>query len=143
MRKYEMWNEPEQLKKIEQWASEGCTQEDIAQQIGIARKTFAQWLNKSTEIAKAYKQGILNPLAKVRDNLLGLCEPHQETQNIYRYDKEGNAVLVETRVKEVPPSERAIMFYLTNRDAQNWNNSSKIEVEGAKLLLEGADGLDV
>lgn len=39
-RKYEQWLTPEGLLKLEGWAREGLTNEQIARNMGISRKTL-------------------------------------------------------------------------------------------------------
>lgn len=44
--KYKEWLTKEGLIKIEGWARDGLTDEQIAHNIGISRKTLADWKNK-------------------------------------------------------------------------------------------------
>lgn len=142
MKKIDIWVQPENLKKIEQWASEGYVQEDFAKKIGIARNTWAKWLKEQPEILEAVKKGASNPIGKVRDNLLSVCQWHEVVKRRYRVI-DGEEVLVEVTREVRPPIEGCLKFYLTNRDAQNWENASKVNFDGTKLVIEGGEGLDV
>lgn len=44
--KYKEWLTKEGLIKIEGWARDGLTDEQIAHNIGISRKTLSDWKNK-------------------------------------------------------------------------------------------------
>lgn len=41
--KYQKWLEPEGLILLEGWARDGLTDEQIAKNMGITRKTLAEW----------------------------------------------------------------------------------------------------
>ena len=55
--KYQDWIEPEGLFKIEGWARDGLTDEQIALNIGINPATLYDWKKKYDEISKALKRG--------------------------------------------------------------------------------------
>lgn len=55
--KYEAWLTEEGLLQIEGWARTGLTDEQIAQNIGISRKTLADWKNKYGDISDTLKKG--------------------------------------------------------------------------------------
>ena len=55
--KYQEWLEPEGLLKIEGWARDGLTDEQIAQNMGITAKTLYEWKKKYGEICESLKRG--------------------------------------------------------------------------------------
>ncbi|WP_144511579.1 transposase [Bacillus sp. FJAT-22090] len=55
--KYVEWLTPEGLIRLEGWARDGLTDEQIAQNIGITAKTLYEWKNKYSEISEALKRG--------------------------------------------------------------------------------------
>lgn len=55
--KYKEWLEPEGLLKLEGWARNGLTDEQIAQNMGITAKTLYEWKKKYSEICKTLKKG--------------------------------------------------------------------------------------
>lgn len=55
--KYEKWLEPENLLRVEGWARDGLTDEDIAANMGISRSTLNDWKNKHSDISDALKKG--------------------------------------------------------------------------------------
>lgn len=55
--KADEWLTPEGLMKIEGWARDGLTEEQIAHNMGIARSTLSEWKNKFKDISDTLKKG--------------------------------------------------------------------------------------
>lgn len=55
--KYEYWLTPEGLLKLEGWARDGLTDEQIAQNVGAATSTLYEWKKRYSEISEALKRG--------------------------------------------------------------------------------------
>lgn len=55
--KYEYWLTPEGLLKLEGWARDGLTDEQIAENMGIDTATLYRWKKKYCEICEALKRG--------------------------------------------------------------------------------------
>lgn len=55
--KYQQWITEEGLIKIEGWARDGLTDEQIAHNIGIQRTTLYDWKNKYPDITDTLKKG--------------------------------------------------------------------------------------
>lgn len=55
--KYEYWLTPEGLLKIEGWAKDGLTDEQIAANMGVTAKTLYEWKKKYGEICESLKRG--------------------------------------------------------------------------------------
>lgn len=55
--KYEEWLQPEGLLKIEGWARDGLTDEQIAEKMGICRDTLIEWKKKYSDISDTLKRG--------------------------------------------------------------------------------------
>ena len=54
--KYQEWLTPEGLLKIEGWARDGLTDEQIATNIGISRDTLYRWKNEYSDISDTLKR---------------------------------------------------------------------------------------
>lgn len=54
--KYEYWLTPEGLLKLEGWARDGLTDEQIAQNIGISRSTLNAWKERYSDISDTLKR---------------------------------------------------------------------------------------
>lgn len=55
--KYERWLEPENLVRLRGWKMQGLTDEQIADKIGIAHRTFERWKADHSQIRQAIKGG--------------------------------------------------------------------------------------
>lgn len=55
--KYQKWLEPEGLQLLEGWARDGLTDEQIAHNMGISRKTLAEWKKRYGDIGDTLKKG--------------------------------------------------------------------------------------
>lgn len=55
--KYEYWLTPEGLLKLEAWARDGLTDEQIAEKINVSPSTLYEWKKKYSEISESLKRG--------------------------------------------------------------------------------------
>lgn len=55
--KYAEWLTPEGLIRLEGWARDGLTNEQIAQNIGVTQSTLYDWQRKYSEISEVLKRG--------------------------------------------------------------------------------------
>lgn len=55
--KYQVWIEPEGLLKIEGWARDGLSDEQIAEKMGVSRSTLNEWKKKYPDISDTLKRG--------------------------------------------------------------------------------------
>jgi transposase-like protein len=128
MPKYEEWLTDEGLIKIQGWAMDGLTDEQIAKNMGIVTSTLYEWKKKYSEFSNALKKGkevidrqVENALLK---NALG-----------YRYTEEtvtnkGDIVEVEKLEK---PNTTAQIFWLKNRKPVQWRDKQDIEHSGTMV----------
>lgn len=119
------WLEEDGLMLIECWSRDGYTIEDIANKIGVNKKTIYDWKSQYPEIEKALRDGkeiidykVENALLK---SALGYKKKEIKVTTTMRYGK-----VVET-VKEVSESEQApnvnaIQVWLYNRRKDKWKN---------------------
>ncbi len=131
--KYHDWITEEGLLKIEGWARDGLTDEQIAHNIGIARTTLYDWKNKYPDISNALKRGKEVIDRQVENALLkrALGYEYEEVKQIIEKDENGkDRKRIEKTVKHVAPDVTAQIFWLKNRKPAEWRDRHNIEHEG-------------
>lgn len=121
--KYQEWLEPEGLLKLEGWARDGLTDEQIAENIGIGYSTLQTWKSKYQDIRDTLKRGKEVVDRQVENALLKRALG-------YRYDEVTIEGGVETKrvTKEVIPDTTAQIFWLKNRKRETWADRQSIEM---------------
>lgn len=131
--KYLEWLEPDGLLRLEAWARDGLTQEQIAKNIGIRRETLIQWSNQFPNISNALKRGKEVVDIEVENALLkrALGYEYEEVKTIIEKDAKGNPkTKVEKTKKQVVPDVTAGIFWIKNRKKQQWRDTHKFEHTG-------------
>lgn len=134
--KYEQWIEPEGLLKIEGWARDGLTEEQIAENMGIARSTLGEWKKKYPDISDTLKRGKDVIDRQVENSLLkrALGYEYEEVKRVY----EGETLKEETITKKiVVPDTTAQIFWLKNRKPDKWRDKPEVMKSGDTSLFEG------
>ena len=124
--KYTDWLTPEGLLKIEGWARDGLTDEQIAKNIGISRSTLNVWKDRYSDISDALKRGKDVIDRQVENALLrrALGYVYEEVKEKF----EGNIMTERTVTKkEVIPDTTAQIFWLKNRKPDKWRDKPGYE----------------
>lgn len=100
MAKYEEWLTQEGLLLIEGWARDGLTDEQIAHNIGVSRKTLSEWKVKYSDIGDTLKKG-----KEVVDRMVE------------------NALFK----KAVEGDTTSMIFWLKNRKPSMWRDKQEID----------------
>lgn len=143
--KYKDWITEEGLLKIEGWARDGLTDEQISHNIGITRTTLYDWKNKYPDISNALKRGKEVIDRQVENALLkrALGYEYEEVKQIIEKDGNGkDKKKIEKTIKQVVPDTTAQIFWLKNRKPQEWRDRREIETNKEELnkldkLIEG------
>src|SRR5690625_4919125 len=123
--KYEEWLTKEGLLKIEGWARDGLTDEQIAQNMGISRSTLNEWKNKYQDISDTLKKGKEVVDLQVENALLKRALGYKYDEVTYEFGEEVKRVR-----KEVIPDTTAQIFWLKNRRPDKWRDKQDIEHTG-------------
>lgn len=125
--KYQEWLTPGGLLKIEGWARDGLTDEQIAQNIGINPATLYDWKKKYDEISEALKRGKEVVDRQVENALLKRALGYEYDEVKEKYE---SGELTERTVtkKEVSPDVTAQIFWLKNRKRNTWSDRQSIEL---------------
>lgn len=119
------WLEEDNLLLIECWSRDGYTIEDIANKIGVDKKTIYAWRLQYPEIEQALRNGreivdykVENALLK---SALGYKKKEVKVTTTMRYGKVVETVK-ETTESEQAPNVNAIQTWLYNRQKEKWKN---------------------
>lgn len=120
--KYEQWLTDDGLLRLKGWARDGLTDKQIAHNMGISRKTLAEWKKKYALIGDALKSS-----KEVVDI---------EVENALYKSATG---FVGPDGKYYPPNTTAQIFWLKNRKPAQWRSLDAKEQEARidKLQAEG------
>lgn len=120
--KYQEWLTDEGLLKIEGWARDGLTDEQIAHNIGIRRETLYDWKKKYPNITNVLKQGKEVVDRQVENALY-------RTAIGFEYEEETvtNDGMIVTTKKYSKPNTTAQIFWLKNRKPHEWRDKQEIE----------------
>lgn len=138
--KYQEWLTEEGLLQLESWARDGLTDEQIASNMGITRKTLAEWKTKYSDICDTLKRGkavvdiqVENALLK---RALGYSYDEVTRERVLDYDPSTGQVvgshmeITKTVKKEVQGDTTAQIFWLKNRRPEQWRDKRNVSVEG-------------
>jgi transposase-like protein len=130
--KYLDWITDEGLIKIEGWARDGLTDDQIAQNIGIRRETLYDWKKKYPNFSNALKKGKEVVDRQVENALLkrALGYSYDEVTHERQYNKEKDEIeLVPVKVvtKQVAPDTTAQIFWLKNRRPDKWRDRKELD----------------
>lgn len=142
--KYEKWLTPDGLLKLEGWARDGLTDEQIAKNIGIARKTLFEWKQRFSDIGDTLKRGKDVVDRQVENALLKRALGYDYTE--VKTKTEGGIVTeVTTTTKQVVPDVTAQIFWLKNRKPESWRDkvvyTDESELEKLDDLIGSIDRL--
>lgn len=120
--KYQEWLTDDGLLKIEGWARDGLTDEQIAHNMGIRRETLYDWKKKYPNITNVLKQGKEVVDRQVENALY-------RTAIGFEYEEETvtNDGMIVTTKKYSKPNTTAQIFWLKNRKPHEWRDKQEIE----------------
>lgn len=125
--KYEYWLTPEGLLKLEGWARDGLTDEQIAHNMGINIATLYRWKEKYCDICESLKRGKDVVDRQVENALLKRALGYEYEEVKKKFER---GVMTERTVtkKEVIPDVTAQIFWLKNRKRETWADRQNIEI---------------
>lgn len=140
--KYEYWLTPDGLLRIQGWARDGLTDEQIAKNMGIARDTLIEWKKKYSDISDTLKRGKDVADREIENALYerahGGTRQVKKTFKVKRtyYDEQGRKCEKEelkTALDEIyiPGDTTAQIFWLKNRMPEKWRDKQEVKVSGA------------
>lgn len=124
------WLTEDGLLRIEGWARDGCTYEEIAKQkLHISTSTLCVWQHKYPEIDKALKECGEVVDRKVEKSLLkrSLGYNYKEKKTTTKIVGGVEVVKKEEFEKHMPPDVTACAIWLNNRKPQQFRRNHNVE----------------
>ena len=129
MAKYNEWITEEGLLKIEGWARDGLTDEQISENIGVSRSTLNDWKKKHPNISDTLKKGKEVIDRQVENALLKRALGYEYVETTKELTDLGLTVTKQV-TKQVSPDTTAQIFWLKNRKPKEWRDKKDTEVTG-------------
>lgn len=126
--KYEYWLSPDGLLRLEAYARDGLTDEQIAKNLDIVPSTLYEWKRQYSEISEALKKGKEVVDIGVENALLKRALGYSYEEKKVEVSEEGTKVT--KTIKEVVPDTTAQIFWLKNRRPDRWRDKQDIEHSG-------------
>ena len=137
--KYRDWLTEDGLARLEQWAREGLTDEQIARKMGINPATLYKWQNSYGEISEALKKGKAPVDIQVENALLkrALGYDYEEvvTEVVEMPDGSKRRHIKKT-TKQVVPDVTAQIYWLNNRRPDRWRAKQQADATDAMSRLD-------
>lgn len=138
--KYAKWLLPDNLLRLQAWARDGLSNEQIAHNIGINQDTLYTWVKKYPEFSEALSRGkeVTDIVAEnaLYQKAIGIKEtimkPIKLKQILYKNGKrisEKEYIKMVPEEVYVPPDVKALIFWLTNRKSE-WRDKQEKELSG-------------
>lgn len=107
-------------------AAMGATNDEIADAMGVSKRTILRWAKEHKSFGKALEEGKGVSDAKVIRSLYQMATGYEYTEEkrIVEYGTDGSVkpVRVEKTIKHVQPSVAAQCFWLKNRQRDRWQD---------------------
>lgn len=135
--KYKEWLTPEGLIRLEGWARDGLTDEQIAKNMGISTATLYNWKRNHFEILEALKKGKEVIDREVENALLKKALGYMVEEVTEEMSANGKVIIRKKRVRCIPPDTTALIFWLKNRKPEQWRDKPPvIEVNDNDMVME-------
>jgi hypothetical protein len=122
---------------VEQYAREGLREVDIADKLGVSMSTLSTYKLTYPAILEALKNGKAVIDSDVEMKLLTAAMGSEYTE-VKTIEEGGKIIRTETTVKFLVPSVTAQIFWLKNRQPEQWRDVSRVEhLDLRKALDQG------
>ena len=133
--KYEDWITDDGLLKVQGWARDGLSNEQIAHNMGITFQTLYKWQDKYSELREALKRGKEVVDREVENALLKRAMGYETVEEVEEPVEDKETGEVQMRVtkrvkKQVAPDVTAQIFWLKNRKPAEFRDKHDVEFKG-------------
>lgn len=138
------WLTEENLTRIQGWARNGLTDEQICSNMGIAKSTFYGWKKTHIELANALKKGkeVVDFEAENALFKRACGYEYEEVMTEIRELPDGTTEKHKRVTKKfIPPDTIALIFWLKNRKPDDWKDKRETvdnnAIERLDKILDG------
>lgn len=115
-------------------AKAGFTNEQMAEEFGVATSTFSLWLKDHQVFSDAVKEGRSVSDEKVVQSLyqlaIGYEQEVEKPMSVPMGNNMGSEVKIVKYSEKVQPNPTAIIFWLKNRRPKDWRDKQDVEHSG-------------
>jgi hypothetical protein len=126
---------PEYVERTKEMCANGATNAELAKEFGVSTWTIRHWASQFPEFQAAMVAN--KPIADAR-----VVRSLYERANGYSYEavkifcgKDGTVTKV-PYTEHVPPDVTAAIFWLKNRQSQDWRDKQDLELSGGVSLAD-------
>lgn len=147
--KAEKWLEPDGLLRIEGWARDGLTEEQIAKNMGVSRSTLSDYKVKYPDILRAIKNSkevadreVENALFNKATGYTVKLKKPMKVRHVEYDELSGRKVAEYERIEyieeevHVPADTTAQIFWLKNRKPNEWRDKVTVTDESSLEKLD-------
>ena len=147
--KAEKWLEPDGLLRIEGWARDGLTEEQIAKNMGVSRSTLSDYKVKYPDILRAIKNSkevadreVENALFNKATGYTVKLKKPMKVRHVEYDEQTGRKIAEYERIEyieeevHVPADTTAQIFWLKNRKANEWRDKVTVTDESSLEKLD-------
>ena len=133
--KYEDWLTEDGLLKVQGWARDGLSNEQIAHNIGINKDTLYEWQKRFSDFSDALKKGKEVVDREVENALLKRALGYEYDEVTQEPVTDKDTGITEMRVtkrvtKQIVPDVTAQSFWLKNRKPDEFRDKRDVELSG-------------
>lgn len=134
--KYEDWLDEDSLLKVQGWARDGLSNEQIAHNMGITFQTLYKWQDKYSELREALKKGKEVVDREVENAMLKRALGYEYDEVTQEPVTDKDTGITEMRVtkrvtKQIAPDVTAQIFWLKNRKPDEFRDKRDVELSGS------------
>jgi len=126
------------FEKIKHWLQHGCDELAIAKALDINHDTWCRYKKRFPEFYELVTTARISSNLEVKSALYKLCIGYEYTEQSVTVDGDGKRQVTEHKKKNAPLLG-ACIFWLTNRNREEWENTQKQILSGEIKGLNIAD----
>ena len=145
---YDEWLTDDGLLRIQSWARDGLTNDQIAHNIGVSGRSFADWVSRFPSLSSALKKGKEPVDIEVENALLKRALGYDCEETITEIEEipggkgpDGQPIIRQKKhirkiTKHIPPDTTAQIFWLKNRRPGRWRDKIEAAPDSSNDLLQ-------